>query len=222
MLDKTWVAVMNDRNINYYNNLGVNTLQQLAVVGGFNTCIDLDTVSKYINTNSSILELGAGYGRCIDYFIARSHKGKLIGVERSPVLFQYLIQKFDGTPVQLIEGDIKNLSLPVKVDVALWMWSGIIDFSKEEQEESFNKIYKLLNAEGKLIIDVPRIGFKTYAHHIDDQHLHVENEYGTLDCFIPNVKDIKEMAKSAGFRKVEVMDYDTSTGKARTVYLVFK
>lgn len=212
--------IMNDRNINYYNRLGVNTLKELAVKGGFADYPDLWMVNSSLKSANAILEIGAGYGRCIDFLMKNKFQGKIIALEKSPVLFDYLTETYKD--VEVVFGDIKTYSMEGKVDVALWMWSGIIDFSLEEQKSCISKVEGFLNKGGKLVIDVPKIGFQTFAQHLDKQRLHISNEYGTLDCYIPSFSEIEKIGKEAGFGMAEEIHYKTTTLKERTIYILTK
>lgn len=212
---------MNDKNIHFYNNLGVDPLKELSEVGGFSSWKDLEEVYPYIQNVSSVLELGAGSGRCLDFFLHKGFKGHLIAVEKAESYLDYLRKNYSDK-VEVIDQDIKKLRLKEKVDVILWMFSGIIDFSREEQIAALQNLSTLLNPEGKLIIDTPRIGFKTYAEHKDAQNLKLDSPYGLLECYIPNNEDIKEYVEKANFADFNRIDYNTTTQKARTIYILNK
>jgi SAM-dependent methyltransferase len=213
---------MNEKNFNFYKNLGVDPFKKLASIGGFNSYTDLELCYPFISGAKSILELGAGYGRCLDFFIEeKKFTGKLIAVEQSEPLVQYLKQHYSPR-VEILQEDIKTLKLKENVDLALWMWSGIIDFSKEEQFITTGHIVSLLNPGGKLIVDTPRIGFQTYATHSDLQTLHLESSYGTLDCYIPNEQEMEQMREKLKMTKLQVIHYKTATGKERTIYILTK
>jgi SAM-dependent methyltransferase len=212
---------MNDKNLAFYNNLGVDPFRQLSQIGGFDTWSDLEIIWPYISDAESIVELGAGYGRCLDFFLKKKYQGKLIAVEKSVPYLQYLRGKYTDN-VTILEKDIKNLKLDTKVDAILWMFSGIIDFSPEEQKASLINLGKYLTDKGKLVIDVPRIGFKTYATHTDEKRLTLNSPYGVLECYIPDIEDMRRYQEAAGFEGFFRHDYLTSTDKARTIYVLFK
>lgn len=212
---------MNELNLEFYDNLGVDPFKLLAEVGGFNTYTDMELVYPHIKNAKSILELGAGYGRCIDFLIARRYKGKIIAVEQSAKLASYLFDHYDNK-VEILQRDIKELRLKEKVDAALWMWSGFIDFSPEEQEQSITRVAGFLNKDGKLVIDLPKIGFQTIAKHQDDKNVSFESPFGNLKCYIPDTADIKKYSDAAGFKNVFHQHYFTSTDKERTLYIFEK
>ena len=209
----------NDRNIDFYNNIGIDNFKSMAVKGGFDGFKDLQIVFPYIKNCSSLVELGAGYGRCLEFLISKDFRGKLIGVEYSPILYQHLATYFDGKAT-ILQQDIKRLKLETPVDAALWMWSGFIDFTQEEQQHTISLLFKNLTEDGKLVLDVPQIGTKTIAEHIDTQHIHYETAYGTLDCYIPSAEDINNYARVAGFVHVENVNYLTDTDKQRSLFIL--
>ncbi len=216
-----WKKSINDYNLSFYNNLGITSLRNFAKIGGFDTYTDLDLIFDQIKNAASVLEIGAGYGRCIDYLLSRSYQGEIVAVEICAAYHQYLLQHY-GDKVNLLHRDIKKLSLQKSVAVALWMWSGIIDFSRKEQEQNILKIFQLLGKDGKLFIDVPKFGIQTIAEHQDDKHLYFDTQYGKLYCFMPDYKDMEKYALTAGFEGITYFDYYTATGKERTIYTLQK
>jgi len=212
---------MNDKNLIFYNNIGLDPFLELSEKGGFSACKDLDLISSYIKPNDSIVELGAGYGRCLNYFVARKHTGKLLGVEFSQPLFEHLKTNFNQN-VELLFADIKTLKLEERYNIALWMWSGIIDFSPSEQLQCCKNISLSLCKGGYLFIDVPRIGVQTIANHIDSQHLVFKTEYGEINAYIPNDTDMEAIRSNASFESLSKIEYETATGKKRTIYILKK
>jgi SAM-dependent methyltransferase len=194
---------------------------KLSDMGGFSSYADMELIASYIPTEASVLELGAGYGRCLDYFVQKGHKGKLTGVEYALPLVEYLKEKFEDK-AEILNADIKKLQVSSNYDVVLWMWSGIIDFSKEEQLDSCKRIYTILNEGGRFFIDIPRMGIQTIANHLDSQNLVLTTDYGVIHAFIPNDMDMENIKNKAGFSKMVKIDYATATDKKRTVYMLEK
>lgn len=215
------MAKVNQKNAAFYDNIGIKTFMDLSHAGGFDSWIDLQNAYRYIQPNERILEIGAGYGRCIDFLLQKEHVGTIYAIEQSTVLCDYLREKYLDKAV-IIEGDIYKSYLPERVDAALWMWSGIIDFSIEEQIHTINHIAEMLSEKGKLFIDVPRLGVKTIAVHTDAQQLKMKTEFGEMECYIPNEFEIKDAALKSGFRRVDEINYETSTNKLRTMYILLK
>ncbi|MFL5729992.1 MAG: class I SAM-dependent methyltransferase, partial [Cytophagaceae bacterium] len=78
------------------------------------------------------------------------------------------------------------------------------------------------NPGGKLVVDTPRVGFQTYATHTDEQTLHLDSSYGTLDCYIPSEKEMEELRKELNMKRIDVIHYKTLTDKERTLYVLTK
>ena len=214
---------MNEKNFGFYTKLGVEPFKGLAEIGGFASYTDLELVYDKIKDANVVMEIGAGYGRCIDFLLKKEFKGKVMAIEQSPTLCAYLKERYSGySNIELIEGDFMKLSLIRKADVALWMWSGLIDFAPEEQKNCLQKLHGLLNPKATVVIDIPRLGFKTYATHTDEQHLHLDSPYGTLDCYIPSEEDMQRYCRETGYADCSSLDYQTDTNKERTIYILEK
>ncbi len=216
-----YMEQVNEKNFNFYNQIGLDTFQSLAQSGGFNTFVDLEIAYRYIQPAENIVEIGAGYGRCIDFLLHKKHKGEIIAVEQSAVLCKHLKEKY-ASSVQIIEGDIYKVSFKDQVDTALWMWSGMIDFSQEEQAAVIKHLFDILSPKGKLFIDIPRIGIQTIADHIDQQRIKLTTDFGEIECYIPLSSEMKEYADRAGFARLDEINYETATDKKRTMYILMK
>jgi tRNA A58 N-methylase Trm61 len=212
---------MNAHNINFYDNIPIDKLKELSFKGGFSKYKDLEIISPFIKPEHTILEIGAGYGRCLDFFLHNHHTGKIYALEKSKPFVEYLMKNYSNQ-VEVIEGDVMNISFLNKIDIALWMWSGIVDFSKDEQMICCKRIHTWLNPRGQLFIDVPRIGYQTIAEHVDEQNLHLKTEYGDIVAYIPSVQDMTIVKQQAGYTSLDVIEYDTSTDKKRTIYVLKK
>lgn len=211
----------NTKNFGFYKNIGVKNLSELAQIGGFDTWRDMQIAYPHIKNSSSILELGAAYGRCIDFLLNNKFEGKITAIEQSPEFIDHLKNTYNGK-ADIIHGDFKSHEFNTSFGTILWMWSGILDFSEEEQKEAIEKLHNLLEAGGTLIIDTPRIGFKTFAQHENSQSLHHDSPYGSLDCYIPSFEELDSLTKHAGFTSIEQKDYETATEKQRSLFVIKK
>ena len=212
---------INEKNFNFYNQIGLDTFQSLAQTGGFNTFVDLEIAYRYIQSNENIIEIGAGYGRCLDFLIDKKHEGEICAIEQSAVLCEKLRKKYSNT-IEIIEGDIYAFNSKHTIDTALWMWSGIIDFSVEEQAAVIKHIHGILSPKGKVFIDIPRIGTQTIADHLDQQRIKLTTDFGEIECYIPLSSEMKMYAEKAGFTRVDEINYETATDKKRTMYILMK
>jgi cyclopropane fatty-acyl-phospholipid synthase-like methyltransferase len=209
----------NDSNKQFYNTVPLAVFQSLTKQGGFDQYIDLKLIEKNLPSSASILEVGAGYGRCIDFLLERKHEAQIIGVEQSPQLCKVLLDKYkNDLLVKIIDEDIKTLKEPIQVDVVLWLFSGILDFGKEEQTIVLKKLRSFLNEKGKLFLDIPQLAELTVAKYTGAQDIVMETPYGNIATFLPSYADIDGYAKQAGFSSISVIHYETETAKKRSMY----
>jgi len=144
----------NTDNTAFYEAISVDTLQQFAEKAGLSTGCDLDLLKPYWSKAQSILEVGAGYGRVIDYLMKHHFTGQITAIERCNVFFNHLQKQFFEYPnVELVHGDIMQVDLPQKFDLILVLWSGIADFSHQEQSAFVLKLANFLKTGGDFIID---------------------------------------------------------------------
>lgn len=57
----------NQDNVDFYQNIPINKLAEISEVCGLDSCCDVKAILPYLLEESSILEIGSGYGRVINY-----------------------------------------------------------------------------------------------------------------------------------------------------------
>lgn len=210
----------NKDNWEFYRNLPIAQFKRIAGDAGFEAHKDLTLVAPFLKTEDAILEIGAGYGRCLAFLLAQHHQGPITAIEQSPLLMETLEKEYQDK-VALIAGDIMAHQAQAAYDVALWLWSGIIDFKPEQQLWLLKHILGMLKPGGRLFIDIPREGVQTIAKHDSDgQHIHFETPFGNLNGYIPGTEELKTMAKAAGYAEVQAIPYATDTDKLRTMLIL--
>lgn len=211
----------NDSNKIFYNKVPLDVFESLTQQGGFDQCVDLELIKSYLPTSASVMEVGAGFGRCVDFLLARKHEARILAVEQSPQLSKVLFDKYKNhSNVQVINDDIKTLIVPDKVDVVLWLFSGMLDFAKEEQPVVLTRLRSFLKEGGKLFLDIPQLAELTVAKYTGAQDIVMETPYGNITTFLPSFTDIEKYASQAGFNKVSVIHYQTPTEKKRSIYIL--
>jgi tRNA A58 N-methylase Trm61 len=213
----------NKSNKQFYNNLPLDVFKDMTKQGGFSDYKDLKLIADRIPPAAHVLELGAGYGRCIDFLLSRKHTGHITAVEHSTPLLTVLREKYNALPqVEVLEEDLNTTVQVFNADVVLWIFSGLLDFSKEEQVSMLKKIQTWINDGGKLFVDIPQLAQLTIARYTDKQDIVMDTPYGSISTFLPSELDMKEYAAFAGFSGVEVLHYDTDTDKKRAMYIFSK
>jgi SAM-dependent methyltransferase len=216
---------MNDKNIDFYRKINIDKFKEIAHLIGLDTAVDIGLIYPYIQSSKVLVELGAGYGRVIRALIEKQFRGKIIAFERSPELMHHLKTQFENPnfdqKLTLIESDFKHFSLPTKADAVLWLWSGFLELSEDEQAKSVKHISNHLTENGVLVIEIP-VEVKHIGTRTDHQHIKVETDWGTMDAYLPRYEELLTYAEKSGFEGVERIDYATATQLKRSVYIFRK
>jgi len=210
----------NDKNVDFYRNIKLETFKHLATVIGLDTGIDVDVIYPFIKDADTLVELGAGYGRVIKALLQRGFKGKIIAIERITALIEHLSQNIPEIVV-LQQQDFKHLQLAIKPAVITWMWSGILELSKDEQIAMIQHLYELVAEKGCLIVEIPR-KVKFIGVHVGEQKVKVETEWGTIEAYLPRHEEMLEYGQLAGFSEIQLFEYQTTTKLERSIYMFKK
>ena len=154
MAIKSWINV---DNAELYEKMPLDFFMSVAAQGGLDTCNDVAAIKNYIDNAVSILEIGAGYSRVINFILKQNYNGQITAIERNLKLYQHLQQVYSDK-ITLVNTDIQKVKLNTKYDLILWMWTGICEFSKPEQQAVIKMLADYLSPQGFLIIDTIPIG----------------------------------------------------------------
>lgn len=104
-----------------------------------------------------------------------------------------------------------------KANLGLWLWSGILEFSKDQQSDLIRKIRKNVPI---LVIDAIHIKSKNNATSQNGQYAEIKTDWGIIRAYIPTEEDIKSYAKKADSYLKKVIYYKTKTGRDRLMYVL--
>lgn len=210
----------NTDNIEFYENLPLDEFYKTAVIGGLDSGKDVDVIMPYVNAAQSILEVGVGYGRVLNHLIIRGYKGRLSGIERSKKLCQWLKSQYQPRAM-ILEGSLMTITHQEKYDLILWMWTGLAEFSKDEQIVALEKLMEYLKPEGKIILDMVPLTEKTLNMLALTVQEHVfETKYGTDHCYISSEEEIMDYAQKIGLKNVEKISYKSLPERTRLFYIL--
>jgi SAM-dependent methyltransferase len=210
----------NDNNIDFYRKIKIDTFKEIATLIGLDTGADIDLIYPYIKDAKNLVELGAGYGRAIQLLLQKGFQGKITAIERVPELIKHLEQNISNIVI-FQQQDLKKLQLTTKPEAILWLWSGILELSKEEQVGAIQNLQKTLSEKGILVVEIPR-KVKYVGVHVGDQRMKVETDWGTIDAYLPRHEEMVEYGQLAGFSEVQLIEYQTRTNLDRSLYLFKK
>lgn len=214
LLDKRWSNYDNEK---FYEELKVKEFQDFAAFAGLDTCCDLELITPHLKKDAAILEVGAGYGRALEYLLQNGYTN-LYAIERDKKLCKVLQEKF-GDRVTIFNTDLHAFKTEQKFDAILWLWAGVMDFSKGEQLGILKMLMLSLNAKGKLFIDT-MLPFQKPANCIfSDGQQHVMKIDGkSILFYCPSYQEIEDYAHILGV-KYKKNIYEVTTSKQRIMYL---
>jgi hypothetical protein len=211
---------MNDANIDFYRRIGANKLREMAALQGLLHGPEIPLLMPFIQHATLLIEIGAGYGRIIKALKANGFQGKIVAQERCPELCRVLREDC-GTEAEVFEADIKRQLYPQQPDALLWMWSGILEFTPEEQQGVINGLFQHLNPKGILVIEIPR-EIRYVGKPVDERKIVVDTEWGKLDAYLPSEDELLAYGKNAGFTHLQTIHYQTDSQLKRSMYVFQK
>ncbi len=211
-------------NISFYETITLEAFQRLALIAGLANCCDLTLIQSYISKTTSILEVGAGYGRVINHLIEQNFSGKISAIERSNKFYKILSSKYHNK-AKILQMDIHDLDpLKQKFGLVLWMWSGMADFAKSEQPLILSKLMSLVKKDGFLIFDtLAHSSVPLNAIYNKGQEFTITSNGDIANqTYSASLKEIETYATKIGYKKVQHIEYKTDTGRTRFLHIIHK
>lgn len=143
------------RNQDFYDKAGPDGLRSFGNVISIDDCVDLVRIHSQLSAANHILEIGAGYGRVINYVQSTYPEKKISAVETAPSMQEYLAKNYPD--ITLHRQSITKLDIPEIPNLVLWMWSGLGDLPQDQQYHALKKIHHGTAEEAVLVIDLPNI-----------------------------------------------------------------
>ena len=211
----------NRDNAKIYSRLPLHAFLTFAKASGVDNNTDIVLLKEYIASAKNIMELGAGYGRVLQYLIQHS-SAHISGIERDRKLCKHLINNFEDN-VEVIQADLKKHEFTrEKYDLMLWLWAGFCEFSESEQLDALAQVTLGLSPGGRIVIDT--LDYATMpikATHKDGGYVEADTPYGVERLFVPNTVHFYRYANQLGLIIEKELYYEPLKGKLRTLY-VFK
>lgn len=210
---------INKSNLEAYSLISVEELQSIAKIGGLDNGCDINLIKSHILRATSILEVGAGYGRALKHIIDIGYKGKLTAIEYNPNFCEELYKKFSDR-VEILNANLLDIDFIEKFDCILWLWSGISDFSKTEQNLALHKLFDLLHLNGILIFDIipPKV-IPLNVEKISDQEFNMQINGKILASYCPTFDEINNYATQLNVQKRHNIEYITDIGRKRIMHI---
>lgn len=209
----------NLNNIEFYETLSPEYYYAVATQGGLDNYCDVNALLPYISKATSILEIGAGYGRVLKGILKTGYNKSLYAVERSRKACKYLVENFSNA-AKIICTDINDFKPEDKFDLILWMWAGLCEFAKDEQLPALSCLLPSLNIGGHIIIDlIPDEDKALNTTNFDLNNRVIETPFGKDYVYIPSKQELVNYQKSLNLKLLEMIIYKTRTDKKRNLYV---
>lgn len=201
---------LKNTNDKFYETISHSHMIDLVKMCGLSSNADLFYIKNYIKGANSILEIGAGYGRVIDFMLTINPHAQISAIEYSSTLCKILRNTFRDT-INLIEADITKIrpkQLSGKFDLITWMWGSIIDIDSSERLKFIKKTYKALNNGGTLVIDAPKCNTSQWENRKSAIMEYMDQHIGETHCFdIPAISEMSFYERKLKDSVLETIPY---------------
>jgi hypothetical protein len=236
--EKEFSKLMQDYNAKFYQNLTWYDMESAAMVAGLDKGSDIKLAMQYFplgKINPSILEVGGGYGRVVDFLLSKNCSDLTI-IERDFKFAQQLTKKYQQK-IAVVNSDILDWKTNTSFDVILLMWASFAEFSIEKQKQLLKNLSLILKQTGVLIIDSLRpsviaenaikanlqaIG-ELKAPDVTVNHSFVTVKIGNSCAYLyfPSLEKMRELQSELGFN-INHQDYITDCNGKRIFFILQK
>jgi len=209
------------KNYLYYDNVSSDFFDYWAAKKGLHSNVDLRTIRKYLmrcpgdfaSDSNSILEIGSGSGRVLDWLCSNYKRSKILGCEFAPKLAMNLKEKFRfKRNVSIVNSNFIKSDISGTFGAILWMWSGFLELHPSDKLLALKKVKTLLASGGHFFLDLPlEIGGNhstlmcdTYPFLID------RDEYGELFIHMIDDNELETLVGKSGLKIIERIRYKTA------------
>lgn len=204
----------------YEHSSSERALKSYAQLGGLDSGCDVDVIYSQIVNTKHLLEIGSGYGRVIQKLLNLGYKGKIHSIELSQLFCEKLAALFPGR-VEINNTSILDFESSLKFDAILSMWSGISDFTRNEQFLFVQKLAYLVTSDGLIILDTSIWNQKPLnAVGLQSQNYIIQEEDCILRGYIPSYSEIHEYTEAAGLKIIDHFEYTTDKERKRLFYVL--
>jgi phospholipid N-methyltransferase len=208
----------NSYNVDWYENISVNGLNEIAIKGGLDSGCDIDVIFPYLKNTASLIEPGAGYGRAIKRLIDKGYSGKIYALERSKVFIKHLNQEYSPT-IKVIEADTLTYQPLQRFDAIIGMWAHIAEFPIEQQPQVLKHLRSWLNDNGMIFLDTLECA-PLNATASQGLYYEITTEHGIVRGHYPTREEMADFAKQAGLNLIKSIPYKTTVNRDRVIHIL--
>jgi len=198
----------------FYDSISLDDFLKAAERAGLKNKPDMEKIAPYLKNAKRVLDLGAGYGRCLE-FLVDNFNGEIYAVEFSHKLAEFLKERFSPR-VKVYEQDMRNLNIEGSFDIVLSNWGAVNNLNFEEQLQLLCNLRLITTKSGIIFFETRRGLLRNYSKDKNKQNSRFTHK-GTNKFFMGYVtskEEFGEMARKSGY-KLSISEYDILLGQGR-------
>lgn len=205
------------QNCNAYNHLKVSWLKDKARRVGLSDCSDLQALMPYLSHKNHILDVGAGYGRVLNYLDQRGFKN-IEGIDYVPHFIQEASKVNEH--IRLYRGDFLTYVFNNKYDVVFMLWAFIMEFDRATQLRLIRKGLQILAPQGILVVELIDNQLPDECSSTEDGIIELDMDGYPFNGVITSVEDIKAILRKVGANLTGLFTYRTDNNNVRTLMII--
>lgn len=206
----------NRDNIDFYRKLPDGFLRKVSHYSGLENVEDLERIkgrlSAHLSPAPSILEIGAGDGRVVNWLLATFKQGHVTALEHCPELAAALGDQFKFEPrVEIIPGSLlEQPPITRKPELITWMWSSLLELNPSEQRAALMVLRSHMSSRTRLVIDINIENNPEQCGYVDGVAL-----FGTVHYYQLTIAELDQLVTKVGLKVAHAETYVTRSGSPR-------
>lgn len=174
-----------------------------------------------------IFEVGAGYGRAIEWLLANVPEARYVLFEQTPRFARLLAERYrERRNITVFQRSFLARHTRRKAHLLFLLWSTLVEFNRVEQLRVLRKVRSSLQSDGIAVVDLP-LDYHSRGTGDLETERGPEGEEVSFTVndhewrgFVPNRQFFLRQVQTAGLTLKTQIDYSTSTGDRRSSYLL--
>ncbi len=202
----------------FYEAQPAGMLDDAAKISGMAASPDVKAISPSISRDlrngGSVLEIGGGSGRVVQFLFSNFPNVKITAIEHSTKNVQSMTERFstelDQGRFNVHETSIADFTTSEKYDAATWLFCGICEVPNQLRKQAMGKIFESLRKGGSLYIDLHP---KSFTEGVGNRIWSRKVNEAVISLQAPYIDELRKMASEAGFIEVAEISYNRDIGR---------
>ncbi len=174
---------------------------------GWHAHQDIEQVAEVTKAAKKFIEIGGGVGRNVKGILKYNPNAEIQVIELNPNSAQSLHSKFKDNPnITIHHASILDPNLKIeKQDLAMWMFSGLLDLGHDEQAAAFRQVSKMVRRHGYFVVDIPNR--ESNRHPRGQQKVQYDMTPEVYNLYLPTHNQIVRYGIDNGFVLIQKKYY---------------